>query len=618
MVGGYAGKLLRVDLSKKKIIEENLDLSLARNLIGGLGIASKIMLEELNPNIEPFNPENKLILATGPLTGSTIPAGNKSVVISRSPLTNLWGEAIFSANCGIELKRAGYDILIIKGEAEKPAYLWIYDGETEIKDASDFWGMDTFNACSAIQNDLGEKNISVASIGPAGEKLVRIACIISDNGRAAGRCGLGAVMGSKKLKAIAVKGTKKVEIASSEQIEKLRGEVLGTIIKRLKGMTHHGTSGGLAAFEEMGNLPIKNWTRGTFAGASEITGIKMKEKMLIGKKTCFACPVACGRYVEIKEGSYAPLKGYGPEYETLAALGSLCMNDNLESIVKANDMCNRAGMDTISTGATIAFAMECYDKGVITEEDTGGIELKWGNYESIIEMIELIGKKAGFGAILSEGSRKAAEKIGKGSENFAMHVKGLELPMHSPYRFKEMGLQYAVSERGACHLRGYSFLPARGVLIPDLGFGRELDGFATEEKAKVTKIMQDACRFIDALGICKFVVFFGRMPLTTLASFYAAVTGFETRLEDLMKAGEKIWMLERAFNLRMGSGREDDTLPKRFLREPMPDGVAKGQVVELEPMLKEYYEVRGLDQNGKPKEEKLKKLGLDLAIPLIK
>ncbi len=199
-----------------------------------------------------------------------------------------------------------------------------------------------------------------------------------------------------------------------------------------------------------------------------------------------------------------------------------------------------------------------------------------------------------------------------------MHVKGLELPMHSPYRFKEMGLQYAVSERGACHLRGYSFLPARGVLIPDLGFGRELDGFATEEKAKVTKIMQDACRFIDALGICKFVVFFGRMPLTTLASFYAAVTGFETRLEDLMKAGEKIWMLERAFNLRMGSGREDDTLPKRFLREPMPDGVAKGQVVELEPMLKEYYEVRGLDQNGKPKEEKLKKLGLDLAIPLIK
>ncbi len=383
-------------------------------------------------------------------------------------------------------------------------------------------------------------------------------------------------------------------------------------------MTHHGTSGGLAAFEEMGNLPIKNWTKGTFPGASEITGIKMKEKMLIGKKTCFACPVACGRYVEIKEGSYAPLKGYGPEYETLAALGSLCMNDNLESIVKANDMCNRAGMDTISTGATIAFAMECYDKGVITEEDTGGIELKWGNYESIIEMIELIGKKAGFGAILSEGSRKAAEKIGKGSENFAMHVKGLELPMHSPYRFKEMGLQYAVSERGACHLRGYSFLPARGVLIPDLGFGRELDGFATEEKAKVTKIMQDACRFIDALGICKFVVFFGRMPLTTLASFYAAVTGFETRLEDLMKAGEKIWMLERAFNLRMGSGREDDTLPKRFLREPMPDGVAKGQVVELEPMLKEYYEVRGLDQNGKPKEEKLKKLGLDLAIPLIK
>lgn len=617
MVGGFAGKLLRVDLSKDRIWEEKLDLSLARNLIGALGIASKIMLEELDPSIEPFNPENKLILATGSLTGSTVLAANKSIVISRSPLTNVWGEAVFSANCGIELKRSGYDILLTEGEANKPVYLWICDGEAEIRDASGIWGMETFDACSAVQKDLGEK-AAVACIGPAGERLVRLASVISDTGRAAGRCGLGAVMGSKKLKAIACKGTKKIEVANSELVKKLRDEVLGTVTEKLKGMTHHGTSGGLAAFEEMGNLPIKNWTKGTFPEASEITGIKMKESMLIGKMACFACPVACGRYVEIKEGPYAPLKGYGPEYETMAALGSLCMNDNLESIAKANDICNRAGIDTISTGATIAFAMECYDKGIITKEDTGDIELTWGNHEAIVRMVELMGKKEGFGAILSEGSRRAAEKIGKGSEDFAIHVRGLELPMHSPYRFKEMGLQYAVSERGACHLRGYSFLPSRRVLVPDLGFDKELDGFAIEGKGKVTKIMQDACRMIDALGMCKFVVFFGRMPLTTVAGFYTAVTGWETGLDDLMKAGERIWTLQRAFNVRMGSGRKDDMLPKRLLGEPMPDGAAKGQVVELEPLLKEYYEARRLDENGKPKAENLRELDLDFAIPLIK
>ena len=617
MVGGYAGKILRVDLSKNRINEAELDLSLAKDLIGGLGVASKIMLEEFNPNIEPFSPQNKLILATGPLTGSTVPAGNKSVIISRSPLTNIWGEAIFSANCGIELKRAGYDLLIIDGEAEKPVYLWIHDGEAEIKDANGIWGMDTFDACSAIQKDLGEKNAAVVCIGPAGEKLVRFASIISDNGRAAGRCGLGAVMGSKKLKAIACKGTEKVEVANPELLRKLKGDVIETIKEKLKGMTNYGTSGGVAAFEEMGNLPIKNWTKGTFPGASEITGLKMAKTMLIGKKACFACPVACGRYIEIKEGPYAPLKGYGPEYETIAAFGSLCMNDNLESIAKANDLCNRAGIDTISTGATIAFAMECYEKGIITKDDTGGIELTWGNHEAIVKMVELISRKEGFGAILSEGSKRAAEIIGKGAEALAIHVKGLELPMHSPYRFKEMGLQYAVSERGACHLRGYSFLPARGVLVPDLGFDKQLDGLSIEGKGKVTKIMQDACRMIDALGICKFVVFFGRMPLTTLAGFYTAVTGWNTTLDDLMRAGEKIWMLQRVFNVRMGIRRKDDTLPKRFLKEPMPDGGAKGQVVELEPMLKEYYEVRGLDENGKPKVEKLKELGLDFAVNLI-
>jgi len=616
MVGGYVGKILRVDLSQNKISKQDLDLSLAKKLIGGLGIAAKIMLEEMDVNTDPFDPDNKLIFATGPLTGSTVPAGCKSILVSRSPLTGIWGESIFSANCGIELKKAGYDMLIIEGKAEKPVYLWIHDDEVEIKSANGMWGMETFDACNAVKEELNEKKAAVACIGPAGEKLVRLAAIISDNGRAAGRCGLGAVMGSKKLKAIACMGTRNIKVEDSETLKELREQIIENTKDKLKGLSDYGTAGGVAAFEEMGNLPIKNWTKGTFPGADNITGIKMAKTILIGRRACFACHVGCGRYVEIKEGPYAPLKGYGPEYETVAAFGSLCMNDNLESIAKANDICNRLGIDTISAGATIAFAMECYEKGIITKEETGGIELNWGDPKVIVKLVELIGKKEGFGATLSEGSKRAAEKIGKGAERLAMHVRGLELPMHSPYRFKEMGLQYAVSERGACHLRGYSFLPSRGILIPDLGFDKQLDGFSIDGKARVVKIMQDACCMIDALGICKFVVFFGRMPLTTLAKVYTAVTGWETKLDDLMKAGERIWMLKRAFNVKMGSGREDDTLPERFLKEPVPDGTAKGQIVELEPMLNEYYRIRGLDEEGKPRKDKLKELGLEFAINL--
>jgi len=617
MTGGYAGKILRVNLSNGKISRKPLNLSLAKSLIGCLGIASKLMLEELSPEVEPFDPRNKLILATGPLTGSTAPAANKSIMISRSPLTNIWGEAIFSANCGIELKRAGYDMLIVEGKAEKPVYLWISDDSVEVRDASGIWGMETFPACNAIKRDLGETNAAAICIGPAGEKLVRVSSIISDNGRAAGRCGLGAVMGSKNLKAIVAKGSGKIDVAHPDMVSKLREKIVETVKIKLKAFSEYGTSRGVEAFEEMGNLPIRNWTKGRFPEAEKISGIRMAETILVDRKACFACPIGCGRYIKISEGPYAPLEGYGPEYETIAAFGSLCMNDNLESIAKANDLCNRLGLDTISVGATIAFAMECYEKGIIDKNDTGGIELVWGNHEAIIKMVELIGRREGFGAILGEGSKRAAEKIGKGAERYAMHVKGLELPMHNPYRFKEMGLQYAVSERGACHLRGFSMLPARGILFPELGINKRLDGFTIEGKAHLVKIMQDACRVVDALGICKFIAFFGGIPLTLLAELYVAVTGWETTLKELMKAGERIWMLQRAFNVRMGVKREDDTLPRRFLEEPMVEGAARGQTVDLEPMLKEYYVERGLDEEGKPKKEKLEELNLDFAVDFI-
>ncbi|MBS7604910.1 MAG: aldehyde ferredoxin oxidoreductase family protein [Candidatus Bathyarchaeia archaeon] len=617
MVGGYAGKILRINLSNKKFHIEDLDLSLAKSLLGCLGIASKIMLEEVDPAVEPFSPENKLIFLTGVLTGSTAPAACKSIVVSRSPLTNIWGESVFSANTGIELKRAGYDMLIIDGASDKPVYLWIHDDSIEIRDASGFWGMDTYTTCEAIKNDLGEKKAAVVCIGPAGENLVRISSIISDNGRAAGRCGLGAVMGSKNLKAIAALGSKNIEVANPGLLNDLRKEIISITRERLKALSDYGTARGVVAFEEMGNLPIKNWTKGRFQGAEKISGMRMAETILVGKKACFACHIACGRYIRVSEGPYAPLEGYGPEYETIAALGSLCMNDNLESIAKANDLCNRFGLDTISTGATIAFAMECYERGIITKDDTGGIELNWGNLDAIIKVIELIGRREGIGAILGEGSKRAAEKIGEAAERYAMHVKGLEIPMHSPYRFKEMGLQYAVSERGACHLRGLSMLPARGILFPDIGFDRQVDGFSIEGKAHLVKVMQDICRVVDALGLCKFVYLFGGVPLRRLPQLYTAVTGWETSLDDLMRAGERIWILQRIFNVRMGVRRKDDMLPKRFLEEPLNEGAAKGQIVELEPMLNEFYVERGLDDEGRPKMEKVLELGLNFAAKYI-
>jgi aldehyde:ferredoxin oxidoreductase len=619
MIGGYTGGLLRIDLSASSVKKQELDVNEYKNLAGGLGIAAKVMLEEVERDIEPFDPENRLILATGPLTGIA-PAGNKSVLVSRSPLTNIWGDALFSADLGIELKRAGYDVLIVQGRAKKPKYIWIHDDIIEIKDADDIWGMSTFDTSEALREDIGEKNAKVVCIGPAGEKLVRLACVMSDRGRVAGRCGLGAVMGSKNLKAIGIRASGMIEIARKDEFFHLFEQALNSVRNNPKTEGFHlcGTSGSVAPFEALGNLPIMNFTRGKFSGIDKISGETMVETILTNRKSCYGCPIGCGRFVKIAQGSYAPMEGNGPEYETIAALGSMCLNENLESIAKANDICNGLGIDTISTGNAIAFAIECYENGIITKVDTEGIDLSWGKHEAIVKMVELIGRKVGFGAVLGEGVRIAAERIGRNSERYAMHVKGLEIPFHSPYRFKCMGLNYATSNRGACHNRGSPAYVSRGILSPEIGLSEQTDGFTIEGKGNLTKIHQDACAMLDALGMCKFAVFFCGITLSLVKNLYNAATGWNMAMNDLMRAGERIWNLERVFNVRMGVTREDDTLPGRFLKEPMPDGMAKGQVVELEPMLKEYYEVRGLDDNGKPKVEKLKELDLHFVIPRIK
>lgn len=611
-VGIYNGKILRVDLSYSKFSIENVQPSVFKDFLGGVGLAARIMVEEVNPKVGPFDHENYLIFAPGALTGSSVPAGNKSVFVAKSPLTNAWGEATFSGICGINLKRAGFDGIVIKGRAERPSYLFISNDTFEIKDASKIWGMDTFSACAAIKRELGLKDVGVACIGPAGERLVKIASIISDDGRVAGRCGIGAVMGSKNLKAIAIHGRSELKVADQKKFDEIKRTMLKSIAE--KRPLQFGTAGSVEAFNEMGNLPVKNWTLGIFPGAKNISGQFMAEQFSLRKRACFACPVACGREIELKDGPHAPLRCYGPEYETVASLGSLCMNSNIESIIKANDICNRLGIDTISAGAIIAFAMECFENGLLTENDTGGLKITWGNSEIIIKLCELIGKKEGFGAVLSEGVRIASTIIGKGSKRFALHVKGLEIPMHSPYRFKEMGLAYAVSNRGACHNRGTPAYVSRGILIPEFGYIEKTDGFSTQGKAKLTADHQDICTMIDALGICKFVVFFGGINLRMLAEAYSAAAGWNMELSEMKKAGERIWLLERIFNYNAGLGRSDDTLPERFLKEPLKDGAAANQVVELETMLSEYYKIRGLDDDGRPKISRLKELGLDFVI----
>lgn len=608
MIKGYSGKFLRINLSNNEIKKEKIDQDLFHQFIGGEGIASTILFREVEHNTDPLGPENRLIFMTGAFVGTTIPCGIKSTLVSKSPLTGIYGESVFSAPLGIDLKKSGYDGIIIQGKAENPVYLWIRDDKIEIRDAKTLWGKDTFEAVDLIRKELGDGTISVITIGPAGEKLVKLASVISDDSRAAGRCGLGAVMGSKNLKAIVAKGTGRIAISDPERLDQIRKEAISIALPNTRAFRENGTASGLIVFEQNGNLPIKNWTKGSFPEAEKITGTTMTNTILTGHYPCKTCPISCGRKVKVESGPYA-MEGSGPEYETMSALGSLCYNSNLESIAKANDICNRLGIDTISTGQVIAFAMECYENGLI--KDTGGIDLTWGNPEAIVRLCELIGNKEGLGMILGEGVKNASEIIGKGAERYAIHVKGLEFPEHNPRKFKSMGVAYATSNVGANHNRGSPMLVERNLLSPELPWKEPIDGFLTKEKGRLTKTYQDICCLVDSLGICKFMVFWGKLPLKMLTDYHSAVTGCQIGFNEFMEAGERIWNLQRAFNIMMGVTSKDDTLPDRFLKESVNEGPAKDQIVELEPMLEEYYNERELNKDGKPSKERLLKLNLD-------
>lgn len=608
------GKILRIDLTERSFREEALKEALLSKYIGGSGLAAKILYDETSVETDPLGPENLLIFMTGPLTGTKVPLSGRHHVVMRSPLTGIFGESDVGGTWGTELKRAGYDGVVVKGRAEKPVYVWICDGDVEIRDADHLWGQDTYVLDQSIKGETDAKAV-VMSIGPAGERLARIAAVMTDgrDGRAAGRCGPGAVMGSKNLKAIGVRGSGGPRVADEEGLAQNLRELNPLIVKNTKGMHDYGTSSGMTTIEKLGDLPIKNWLEGTFEeGAEKISGQTMAKTILTSRYYCSGCIIGCGRIVKVTKGLYAGVDGAGPEYETLAMLGSLCMIDDLEAIAKANELCNRYGLDTISTGAVIAFAMEAYGKGLITSRDTGDLDLAWGNAEAMVQMVETIGEREeGLGWLLGEGIERAAEKIGGLTSEFALHSKGLELPAHDPRAHYSVGLGYATSNRGACHLQGCTHLFERTVTMADLGYPEVQDRHGVVGKGEFTAKMQDLMCMYDSLKLCKFLLF-GGVKLHHMVEWLNYVTGWDFTMEEFMRTGERIYNLKRMYNVRLGISRKDDTIPPRILVHKRGSGGAAENLPPLGEMLSEYYEYRGWDEMGIPKPEKLEELDLSL------
>lgn len=598
---GWIGKILRVNLTKEEWKAEELDRNIAEKFIGGRGLGSKILYDEIDPKVDPLSPDNKLILATGPLTGTSASAAGRYMAITKSPLTGTIACSNSGGHFGAELKFAGFDLIIIEGKAKEPVYLYVEDGKAELRSATHLWGKTTHEATDQILSET-DMDARVACIGPAGERLVRFACIINDKHRAAGRSGVGAVMGSKNLKAVAVKGSGSIQVADKEAFRKATLEGFQKVKANpvtSQGLPAYGTAILINIINQSGILPTRNFQDGVFEGAEKISGESIAEQILVRNRACFACPIACGRVVRVTNPKYECFSE-GPEYESDWALGACCGVDNIDAIGKANYLCDILGIDPISAGVTIACGMELFERGIVSRSEVGR-SLNFGDPDAMVEMVRAIGYREGFGDALAEGSYRLAERYGH--PEYSMSVKKQEFPAYDARGVQGMGLEYATSNRGACHVRGYMISPEI------LGSPQKLDPFETEEKAGWTKTFQDLTAVVDSSGICLFNTFAIGAP--EILEYLKAATGVKMTLEELMKAGERIWNLERLFNLKAGISGKEDRLPDRLLKEPMPSGPAKGNVVKLEKMLPEYYELRGWDKEGVPTKERLKELGLE-------
>jgi aldehyde:ferredoxin oxidoreductase len=616
MAGGYMGRVLWVDLSQRSIREEALDEKISRDFIGGYGLGARIIYSHQQPGIDPLGSENILGILTGPCSGTQAIGGSRFMVSGKSPLTGTWGDSDCGGYFGPQLKFAGFDGVFFTGISDDPVYLLVENGKAELKDASSLWGADTRQTEERLKADLGKKT-QIACIGPAGENMSLISGIMHDGGRAAARSGLGAVMGSKRLKAIAARGDMKVTIADEARLHALRQQYLAQLRESdgVMFMNEYGTPGGLATAVEIGDTPVKNWSGVgpiDFPTAEEISDnqvIRYQWK----RYACFRCPVACGGHMRVADGPYAA-EGHKPEYETLASFGAMTLTDNVEAMIKLNDLCNRAGLDTISTGSTIAFAIECFEKGLITSRDTDGIELRWGETESIVAMTEKMIKREGFGDVLADGVRQAAKRIGRGTQEYAIHFSGQEPGLHDPKFFPGLAMAYQLDATPGRHGQGGYLLGGRphewkqSLGLEDLPTGSAKYDYAG--KGEVLKRAACMVHFLHASGLCRFTWYF--IDPASMWEFVSAITGWHVDREEAYRTGERIANMRQAFNIREGFNALEHPAPPRVVgHPPLTEGPTKGITVDVDTLRRDFLTAMEWDLvTLRPNARRLNELGL--------
>jgi aldehyde:ferredoxin oxidoreductase len=621
---GFAGKWLDVNLTRGTLQAREMSTSLAERFLGGNGLGTQMLWDEVGPNVDPLGPDNLLILAAGPLVGTLMPNSCRMEAVAKSPLTGIYGDANAGGFFGPELKFAGWDAVVVRGQAARPVYLAVAGDRAELRDASELWGLTTARTEAAIRQSWGDAAVKVACIGPAGERLVRFASIQVTSQRSLGRCGLGAVMGSKNLKAVAVRGQGPVRVADPARChdlavsfhQRLRGNPI------YKAVSAHGTPGIVSLMDPLGRFPTRNFQMGSFPDVDRINAEALEARAFVRHLACFGCPIGCDKLHVLPDGRFAGTALRSVEYETLNAMGANVWNADLDAILKANRLCDDLGMDTISAGRTISFAMELWQEEILTLDDTGGLWLEWGNSDVVLRLLEQIATREGLGDLLAEGVRHAAEVIGRGADKYAMHVKGMEIAAQDGRAQRSMGLAHATSSRGADHLKAFPVIDETG--YPDEARRRYGEAYlpemaqplATRHKPFLVKDGEDFGAVVDSVGMCKsggtFVL--AELYWPDLAQALEATTGIEMPIERLKQIGERIYNLQRCYNALHGITRADDRLPRRFTHEPSPSGNAAGQVIDLEPMLDEYYQLRGWGSfTGWPSAARLHELGLDEA-----
>jgi aldehyde:ferredoxin oxidoreductase len=604
---GYMGKVLRIDLTTHRVTEQKTSVPCSESFLGGRGLATKILFDETEANIDPLSPANKLIFATGPLTATRVPTSGRTAVAFKSPLTGIIGHCSVGGFFGSSLKMASLDALIVEGSSENPCYLLIDNNSYEIKSAEELWGLNSYASLQWLKEKNGAKDFRFAVIGKAGEGTAPFACINFDGGRQSGRCGSGAVMGSKRLKAIAVRGQNRLEVAKPEALEELSRKMTTRIMESLTDLRKHGTSGSISSVNELRALPVRNFQLSYFDGVEQLGSEKLREKIDAGEmrlvsRSCWMCPVGCEKSIRILKGKYEGDET-SIEFESLAMLGPNLGVSDLHSVLHFMTLCDDFGIDTVSTGGVIAFVMECFQRGIVSRQEADGMELSWGNDRTVEELIRKISLGEGIGRTLRHGSLKASKELAKGASEYAMQVKGLEIPAWSPAAFKGMGLVYAIGDRGGDHLQAPMMrIEQKSWVLPGIG-PVVMDRSASESKGDIATVVQDVKAVIDSLVVCLLP---SELDLEEYSLMLSATLGTEIQPTDLLKIGERVINLSRLFNIREGISRKDDVLPRRFYQV----GKGEGENQAFDAMVDQYYRARGWDKEGRPTMRKLVDLHL--------